>query len=256
MTIDAEYCVPGTIELEGESLIWNWTGQEKPINQFDGLLDGFVNLHDGPPEGILAYARRWGTLWGCPEHNRPEKARLTASAFPSFCLDKHPRGHREPLAAWQAASRQFSATLRIAYDLATGRRGAIDAWKSFYNLKKVLHAGKTVADDRADLLKHLNRLLFASGVRPQILWRNEGYAIDFLVESLHAALVAQTTLLIAQRGIAICASCGRLFPPKQLKSGSHAYCNRPQCGRGAAVRAAQRRRYQKKLAKPAPPNVP
>jgi len=131
----------------------------------------------------------------------------------------------------------------------------IEAWKLFYNAQNVLDVGKTVTADRTDLLDHLNRSMFSSGVRPHLRWRNEGYAIDFLVESLHAALVAQTTLVIAQRGIAVCASCGRLFAPVQLKPGCNAYCNRRPCGRGAAVRAAQRRRYKKKVGQTLPPKV-
>ena len=103
LAIDSEYYVPGAIEQEDDKLIWNWTGKEKPLNQFDGLLNGFVSLHDGPDERILAYARQWGVLCGCPEHKRLKKARAPTPELPTFCLNKHPKGHGEPLANWRAS---------------------------------------------------------------------------------------------------------------------------------------------------------
>jgi hypothetical protein len=249
LAINAEYYVPGMIELESDNLIWNWNGSEKRVTQFKGLLSGFVGLHSGSAECVLTFARRWGVLHPCPVHPPPQEGGLTApDSVPSasFCLWRHPKGHAESIAEWRRISQQFDGTLRIAYDLAMDPPGRSDHWKLFYDAQEIRVVGETVDFDRRALVEHLNLTLFAGEVRPQIRWRNGNWGIDFHVGSLYGALAAQTTLIIAQRGIAICAGCGRFFPPKQLKPGQDAYCDGPYCGRKAAVRKAQRRRYQRK----------
>lgn len=244
--IDAEYFVPEKIEITNGTLFWDWTGKERPVPHFAGLLGGFVRIHQSPtPErAVLDFARRWGILMPCAIHKRPEDARDPSDLL---CAKKaDPRGHPEGLDLWLAMSRQLDGTIRIAYDLATGRPGGIEGWRLFYNgMPKVFGVGETVLSDRESLLEHLNGSMFSAMVRPQIRWRNEHYSIDFLVESLHAALIAQTTFVVARQGIAICANCGHLFAPKQLKPGCDTYCGGPHCGRKAAGRAAQKRRYNK-----------
>jgi hypothetical protein len=253
LAINAEYYVPGMIELEEGNLIWNWNGSERRVTQFEGLLNAFVGLHSRSathvPERVLAFARRWGVLYTCVCHPPPDSALTAPDSFLSglFCLHRHPKGHAEPITDWQRMSQKFDGILRIAYGLATDQTDQPEAsehWKLFYNAQEVRDVGQTVDSDRRALIEHLNSVL--SGVRPQIRWNNGNWGIDFHVGSLYGALVAQTTLVIAQRGIAICASCGQLFPPKQLKPGQDAYCDKPHCGRRAADRAAHRRRYQKK----------
>jgi len=146
-------------------------------------------------------------------------------------------------------SRQLDGTIRIAWDLAIGRPGGGEGWRLFYNgAPKVFGVGENVAFDRKSLLEHLNGSLFSAGVRPLIRYRKEHYSIGFLVGSLHAALIAQTTFLVARQAIAICANCGSLFAPKQVRPGCDSYC--PLCGRNAALRAAQKRSYGKKRLRP------
>jgi hypothetical protein len=254
LAINAEYYVPGMIELENDNLIWNWNGSETRVTQFKGLLNGFVGLHSGSADHVLTFARRWGVLHSCPAHPPPghpppeEGGPTVPDCVPSvsFCLFKHPKGHAESIAEWRGISKKFDGALRIAYDLAVDRPGSSVHWKLFYDAQEIRVVGETVDFDRRALIEHLNLTLFAGGVRPQIRWSNGNWGIDFHVGSLYGALAAQTTLVVAQRGIAICASCGRLFSPKQLKSGQDAYCEGPDCGRNAAERAAQRRRYEKK----------
>jgi hypothetical protein len=251
--INAEYYVPGMIELEDGDLIWNWNGKEKRVEHFEGLLNAFAGLHSRSAERVLDFARRWGALYSCPRHPAPNSGptppRAGGIAGPAppdlFCLYKHPKGHAEPIAGWQRMSKKIDGILRIAYDLAIGRPGAAEHWKLFYDDQEVRAVGQTVDFDRRVLREDLNRDLFTAGVRPEIRW-DESWRIDFHVGSLYGALGAQTMLVIAQRGIAICAGCGRLFPPKQLRPGQDAYCDLPHCGWKAAVRKAQKRRYQKK----------
>lgn len=248
LAINAEYCVPGMIELENDNLIWNWNGSEKRVTQFKGLLSGFVGLHSGPAERVLTFARRWGVLHPCPAHPPPEEGGPTApDSVPSdsFCLFKHPKGHAESIAEWRRISQRLDGTLRIAYDLAMVHPGTSDAWKLFY-AQEIPVAGRTVDFDRRALIEHLNGVLFAAGVRPQIRWKNGRWGIDFYVGSLYGALAAQITFVVAQRGVAICAGCGILFTPTQLKPGQDSYCDGPHCGKGAAQRAAQKRRSEKK----------
>jgi hypothetical protein len=256
LAINAEYYVPGMIELEEGNLIWNWNGDERRIEQFKGLLNDFVGLHSGPAERVLTFARRWGVLHGCPRHPPPNSGLAAPDSFPSglFCLHKHPKGHAEPIADWQRMSQKFDGILRIAYDLATDQTDQPEAsehWKLFYNAQEVRDVGQTVDSDRRALLEDLNSALSNAEVRPQIQWKNGNWGIDFHVGSLYGALVAQTTLVIARRGIAICAGCGHFFPPKQLKPGQDAYCDGPYCGRKAADRAAHKRNYVKKDPGPA-----
>jgi hypothetical protein len=259
LAINAEYYVPGMIELENDNLVWNWTGSENRVRQFKGLLNGFVGLHSGSAERVLTFARRWGVLLPCPNHPPPEEGELTAPDFVpsgSFCTNKHPRGHAESIAVWRGVSKRFDGALRIAYDLAMNRPGSSAHWKLFYDAQEVRVVGETVDFDRRALTEQLNLKLSEGGVRPQIRWRNGNWEIDFHVWSLLGALAAQTTLVIAQRGIAICAGCGIIFTPKQLKPGQDAYCDGPHCGRPAAERAAQKRRYEKnKLARRATPDL-
>jgi hypothetical protein len=61
--------VPERIELAGDRLSWTWfTSRKGPtyVEPGEGLLDDFVNLADGGPHKILAYAKRWGVLGLCP----------------------------------------------------------------------------------------------------------------------------------------------------------------------------------------------
>lgn len=244
LVIDAEYYVPGFIELENDSLIWNWNGNEKLVTQFGGLLNGFVALHSGSAERVLAYARRWGVLHSCPRHPPPAEGPMVPdSPDAGFCLWGHPKGHAESIAEWQRMSRWFDGICRIAYDIAMERPGTPEHWKLFYDVQEIREVGENVDFDRQALIVELNRMLMAGEVRPRIKWRNGDWGIDFHVADLYGALAAQTTLVVAQRGIAICANCARFFRPKQLKPGHDTYCDGPYCGRRAADAKAHRRQY-------------
>jgi hypothetical protein len=154
IAIDAEYYVRGMIESEDNNLIWNWNGSEKRITRFDGLLEGFARLHSGSDERVLDFARRWGILHSCPWSPRPDAARPTATeglrkrrtdewqplldqlAAMHICFRKHPKGHTEGIDELKDLSREFDATLRIAYDLAMGQPGSHENWKLFFQLQK------------------------------------------------------------------------------------------------------------------------
>jgi hypothetical protein len=239
LRIQAEYFVPGEIWLEDGKLLWNYNENDRRLSQFGGCLNGFLRLHSASPEYILAYAKRWGVIFGCVVHQHSDGT-LPEITEPSdgLCFSRHPKGHQERIEDWRGASRELKGLLQIAYDVLCGRPGARESWELVHGFPVCVFGD--LSSDRKELLNRLNGHLNA-----QLSWRDEAFSIEFRVGSLIELLLAQIALLMAQRGIAICANCGNVFPPKELKSGQRAYCDRPSCGRPAAVRAAQQRRYRK-----------
>jgi predicted RNA-binding Zn-ribbon protein involved in translation (DUF1610 family) len=90
--------------------------------------------------------------------------------------------------------------------------------------------------------------LRAFRVRPAILYDAQSKGFHARLRGrpgLGSALALQLMTLACQsKGIAICSSCGRPFPPKRRPIPTReSYC--PKCGIQAAWRDAQRRRRQK-----------
>jgi len=118
-----------------------------------GLLEDFLKLESAPEGAILAYARRWGPLWLCPDHLLPEPH--DPECGPCVCnweLDEdevqsrdqiadggiadepgenaYEKAYIELLLGWRLLSRQARATIRIARRLHDGRAGDQADWDS------------------------------------------------------------------------------------------------------------------------------
>ena len=62
--------VPGKIELDGDTLVWELPGPAKHVRPDHGMLEGFMRLASAPPNKFLSYVHKWGVLAlddrGCP----------------------------------------------------------------------------------------------------------------------------------------------------------------------------------------------
>src|SRR5262245_20140807 len=106
--------VPGTIELAGDTLRWEYTEKNKFVELDPCTLNQFAALWCAEPRGILKFAKKWGIL--AMQHlgdTEPVTFRLCACTI---------RGS-DPLAAWRYFSRRVSAILKIAAALRQGRLG-------------------------------------------------------------------------------------------------------------------------------------
>src|SRR5262249_49320446 len=114
-SINAEYYIPGMIELQKNKLVWNWNGDKKRVTRCTGLLSGFVGLHNHSetalPERAFRFAKEWGNLFICPRHQGPG-APPQYLASDLFCLNRHPKGHAEDIELWHRMSQKIDGALR------------------------------------------------------------------------------------------------------------------------------------------------
>src|ERR1017187_1338725 len=106
--------IPGGLVSIGPGKMLQWELDSKRVRRktpSEKMLNHFVQLWQGRPKNILAFAERWGPL------------RINAEGAPVDSLSGS-----EPLAAWIFLSRRAYAVWRIAKDLDAGRGGNTEDW--------------------------------------------------------------------------------------------------------------------------------
>ena len=155
------WLIPSKIELFESSpdlleLAYSNAQPHPRVETGPGLLDGFLRLEDGSNKAILAYARRWGPLWLCEEHDLPfrhDPECQTHRTFKPVSEDELERVSQpeeqgkfhfatawflEPLDGWRALSTQMRATLRIARRLHDGLTADDSDWHTLPFLREIL----------------------------------------------------------------------------------------------------------------------
>ena len=114
--------VPGTIELDGDTLRWKVTRNSKSVEISPSTLNEFVRLWRDDPPGILKFAKKWGVL-------AMQRLRDEERVFYRPCGEGMLSG-ADPLVAWRYFSRRASAVLSIAAALRQDRLGDLGDWKA------------------------------------------------------------------------------------------------------------------------------
>ncbi len=278
--------VPEEVEVHGEDLVWkNRVRHETEVSALGKpsvqpgrtLLWDFIALADGPPERILKYARKWGVLNACKDHNLPAShGPLPYDTGAGRCV---PRNQRvgdwleccEPLAVWWNFAREARALLKVAAQLHLGKKGekadwqqALASWEpygrriweTFQDSYKRPSPPYPVEVGRMSIANHVNWWLGLADVRPLFAWSHFDPAFVSLGgtgiklghrQQLFGAIAVQLMLAISRSdGLAICSSCATpYFPKRRPRPGQRNYCTGPSCGRKAADRDAHRRYYAK-----------
>jgi hypothetical protein len=281
---------PDEIQLDdkGEWVEWRKpsTGSKPMVAAPATLLDEFIELGDGPPDRILRFARRWGVLDLCVEHNFP------GSHVPSFLpievgierpcesRTKWEDGWwvgKEPVEVWKQFAREARSILTLAARLQLAKSGEKIKWlpvglSGFQRVYEEID-GQIVrrAPDpesggimeavagRERLADEVNGWLSLANIYPVFAWSEEdpkyntlgGKGIRLAYDhSVFGALTLQLLFAVSRtKGLAFCSNCSRPYIPKRRPvPGRRSYCHREECLR-ARGRDASRDRYAREKAK-------
>lgn len=270
--------VPSRVELDGDSLVWEFGPKVRRVPPPPSLLPEFLALADAPGERIRDFARRWGVLETC-EHKLPSTHRPTvpeaygpnaqgqsAIRLEPGCVpldawvdnERSSWGGRDLIESWEHFARQGRALLSVAHRLQLNQTIAISdlqvihewepefvgtGWKRLLGSPKRLWqlVGSTVGD-----------WMRLGDVRPFVVMRSNGEfgdsaPLDLRLGDSMFGTLAVRLLLVATRsvGLAICKSCGASFIPRRRpRPDRRSYC--PSCGHSAAMRDAARDYRQRK----------
>jgi hypothetical protein len=239
------------------------------------LLEEFVRLADGPDMAIANYARKWGVLGIC-RHGLPRTHRRTAVGTHSDCnlllyeSDSNFPDQMgwEPLEAWRDFALKAQSILDVAAVLYEG--GVVEDEKVACGFEDVFPVEKHLPFERRrriqmdSLSVEINAWLAVGDVRCLIspnglkgLSVTFGSArwswapserkirmfnnVDCQGTTLFGALGVQLLMAASrQRGLAVCAECGKQYSPSRRPDPNrNSYC--ADCGINAAQRAASRR---------------
>ena len=193
----------------------------------EGMLDAFVALPDAQPGDFLKFAKKWGLLGLCFNHELP------------YHHDPSCKGAavRESIAGWRRLARQARAMLRIAVDL--HRYDERDPKRPLGDEADwVVLEGNITADvsrrirgsvslARGVLGNHVHRFLEIGGIEVQFVWYHERPSISLTGEYLFAIVATQLAFAVARsEGLAICVACGRPYSPtRRPAKGRRNYCD-------------------------------
>jgi len=253
------WSVPPDVRLDGEWLTFRYpihvlrrgkrTLRDRRVKASRGLLTEFIALADSPDERILEYARRFGPFGFC-RHGDP-RHRLRVEGCGALIVSGGGRKEagqlREALQWWRNLARHARALLNVAAQLSKRKLQPITLMQ--------LNPGLIFATELQ--FKELSRnpeVFVAYGldlwlrffqVRPRASYDPLRRRFEIRITgspALAGALALQIMLAIAgSAGIAICASCGKTFPPlRRPNPNRRSYCK--SCGIKAAWRDAQTRR--------------
>jgi hypothetical protein len=206
------------------------------------LLTRFIELADASDDKILAYARQYGRLGLCLHG---ELQHLASDNPACIQIGRNAR-FVEPVERWRENIKRVRALLNAIAQFSKSRkisdRTLIDLNPGPAALRKARIAGWSF------IAAWTQMWLRAFRVQPVILYDPRTKRFHARLRGrpgLGSALALQLMTLACQsKGIAICSSCARPFPPKRRPTPTReSYC--PKCGIHAAWRDAQRRHRQK-----------
>ena len=213
-----------------------------------GLLERFVSLADATPEAVLAFAQAYGVFDVCPhEQHWIHRAHDVSSRCTRLM-------NPQPVSLYRRYAAVARATLQLAAEAVSGRRGDAEAWTLLNEFLVDLVPLWRVAD-RPHPFPHAVREAVASSficfwwlLGPQELYLHwgerrrgwKGIGIRVGGPSLLSAISRQLAFAVVRAdGLAICAGCGAPFTrPRGSRRTARAWC--PRCGLRAAHRQAQR----------------
>jgi hypothetical protein len=265
--------VPSGLELKDGRLFYSPFKRGSGIDisgDTKRLLLDFVDLAAAGDDEIFSYARRFGVLGLCSQHNPPDGAPIGhplrfdhVGVFPGGPLsDCHPRGWpkrcSEGTDQWRIWSAKYGALLRLATALRTGKPGELDDW---YRIAPGFKQDRRFSERRKQgywngLLAPLSAIL---DLAPRFLrWGadigtsqvEDRLELDVMpvlrlvpispYAALWVALSAELAFAASgSKGWSTCLECGRMY---EIHNRNQKFCT--DCGRPAALRAASRRHYK------------
>jgi hypothetical protein len=267
------WILPSGVEVRDDELVW-WHDYPSKSTPWKYKAPGarffeeFLGLADADSKRIASYARQWGVLNICEEHELPYTHNPQPYPWPPYGTALHrpcsPKGRppsgpcSEPIAVWKHFSRQMRALLAIAAELREGREGRPSDWDVVYEVaepsQRPFGSGWAKKDRRigdADVLDIqrfqlgliVDEHLSFSGLRPRFEWKySSSPRFSPLSGNMFGALSIQLALTIqAPRGLALCSECGAIYAPNiRTRPNVDHYC--PTCrSLGAPQRNAKRR---------------
>lgn|GEM_PF-2992011 len=210
------------------------------------LLTRFIELADASDDKILAYARQYGRLGLCEDG----ELQHLADDYADCIQVGRDAKFVEQVERWRENVKRVRALLNAIAQFSKSRKVS-DRTLIALSPKLSLSAAalrKARIAGWSFIAAWTQMWLRAFRVRPVILYDPQTKRFHARLRGrpgLGSALALQLMTLACQsKGIAICSSCGRPFPPKRRPNPTReSYC--PKCGIRAAWRDAQRRRRQK-----------
>ncbi len=250
---DDEWRVPGTVELDGDRLVWEWgdPAHVRFSRSGNDLLEDFVRLADTPSDAIRDYARKWGVLRICA-HGEPMSHNPGGSDSPACLpLGWHPGsgGGWEPLEPWRRYAGRAQAILRAAAALHVDGKVDPGDWVRCFPEDLPLEDPFYAVPKESRLGLAIN--FWLGTAKPSGLhadWPRDGapsIVLGLGRAPLFAAIGLQL-LFSATRsgGLAVCSNCGTpYFPTRRPRKDQRSYC--PGCRKRAGARDAQRDRRQR-----------
>ena len=271
---------PDEVELDerGEWLIW----RKRVIREVPApghlkapgrrILEKFISLADAPPERIRDYAREWGILGICKDHdlplghNRPPTPLSVHSAW--LCQahswqDGNWHVGKDRVSSWRQYAREALALLRIAARLQSDRLGEIEDWRKAlkssepWQQRDIPFWERRVEKEEEVVAGQVNWWLSLGNVTPMFHWSKVDPTMSTCGgrgitlgsgQGLFGVLAVQLALVMSGAdGFATCTNCGNFYQPRRRpRADQRRYCpNKPECQK-AKLADAQRDRTRRK----------
>ncbi|HUG00891.1 MAG TPA: hypothetical protein VML95_03450 [Longimicrobiales bacterium] len=248
--------------LEGETVVgWRSWDPDAPMEtprekaKSTGVLRAFCALAEADAKAFLRFAKRYGPLELCEEHELPvghspyaASLHTPGAAEPCFApraqaSPDEPHWRFVPVEVWRRYARDVQGALSLAAAHHNGRIGPRDDWNQLLRWLEIDVTPKwlgDLADERFFLAFIVDRWVDLSGLRPTLSWTDKRPEIGLGSGELFGAVLRELIFAIGRvHGLKVCAGCGEPFIAQYRRK----WCAR--CGKKAADRAAQRRRRAK-----------
>jgi len=252
------------VEIEGDDLVWenNWSDVEfrRPGK---GLLSDFLKLHNAPPDRVLRFVRKWGTLNLGPAFERVLKSANTKSITPGLIATfadhwigpvlcaRHLKDP-DPLLAYGTLSNRVQRILRLAKDIEDEQISSSGWTKRYPYHCDLCLCGKAAAID--EVQREVNWLIRLGEVNfalarddEQDRWRT---TISYTLFPTLGALAMQIVLMVSRAdSLYTCSGCGKPYiraytHQRKPKPNQNNYCQ--DCGLDRAKLDAKKR-YRRKI---------
>jgi hypothetical protein len=237
--------LPAEIQLDGDQLHWNEMPLRKEIlkqPRSPHLVQEFISLADrDAPDDVLYFAKKWGPLHLCKDHNLPTSHSQTIATNKPAC---RPRGsfpeYWEPIDTWFRMARYLRHLLNIASRLHEGERGDPKDWDHIPGPEPK----SNLREHKWRLAIEVNSLLKIGDVGLEFSWRSDP-KIAYSPFDLFGHLALQVMMVVSRTdGLAVCSNCSDAYIPKRRPNPNRRhYCS--NCGRHAAWRDAKRAQRQR-----------
>lgn len=248
--------VPDEIGFDGVTLTWDQTMlHSHMLERPAGLVDALLDLAEAAGPEIAQFARTYGVVVLCDQHQLPIEHWRPTSGLPTPCTPLGGSTPYLPVEWYPRFSRQVGALLRLAAavhldtpgqdedwlmvlpDMAGDRTTITKTWK-----ERRVSETERVDEDREVLGEILDAYLRVADAHLTFEWTNEFPTYELRTPTIFSAVVVAVVYAISRTdGVAVCSACGRPYVPKRRPApGRRSYCPRPECSTNARIRDANR----------------